>query len=277
MAEAVALMALAAAITQLVDYGRAIAARISDYRTTVSGSPRAFKGLETNLPLIVDALNRIGNQAKSGAVSEETSRALFPVIVDYHALIKSLNEILVKVLPLSTDALAPHMQALLRCSVTTSTEELQEASLLHAIAMYDKNQGRYDAARQNLQEALEVRKRQPGDEAPEGFLTLKEQGRLAEKLSRYVEAENLHQQAYIGRAKALGEESRLTLNSLHRLGGLLRYQGKWKAARDTQRLAYELKKKVLGPDDSDTLRTLSAWAINESSIGNLDNAEHLLR
>ena len=100
MAEAVALLGLISSIAQLVDFGSTVISRLADYQRTVSGTPKIFKALGTNLPLILDALKRIGAQAKSGSMNAETNRALVPVIVSCHAQIKSLDELLLKVLPL---------------------------------------------------------------------------------------------------------------------------------------------------------------------------------
>lgn len=53
MAEAVALVGLLASIAQLVSYGSSIVDRVVDYQKTVRGAPKVFKGIETNLPLIL--------------------------------------------------------------------------------------------------------------------------------------------------------------------------------------------------------------------------------
>lgn len=96
---------LIASIGTLMDYGGKLVARLVEYQGSVSGVPQPFKGLEINLPLILDALKRISNQTKDGKVGDETRRGLVPVIVSCHALVKALTEIMTKIVPLATDSM----------------------------------------------------------------------------------------------------------------------------------------------------------------------------
>ena len=98
-------VALIASIGTLLDYGGKLAARLVEYQSSVSGAPQAFKGLKINLPLILDALERISNRTKDGKVGDESRRALVPVILSCHSLIKALNEIMTKIVPLPTDSM----------------------------------------------------------------------------------------------------------------------------------------------------------------------------
>ena len=83
-----------ASIGTLLGYGGKLVARLVEYQGSVSGAPQALKGLEINLPLLLDALKHISNQTKNGKVGDEARRALVPVIFSCHSLIKALNSIL---------------------------------------------------------------------------------------------------------------------------------------------------------------------------------------
>ena len=96
---------LIASIATVLDYGGKLVYRLVEYQSSVNATPQAFKGLEINLPLILDALKRISNQAKDGKLGDQTQRALVPVIVSCHELVKTLNGLVIKILPLPMDSM----------------------------------------------------------------------------------------------------------------------------------------------------------------------------
>lgn len=103
MAEAIAVVSLISTIAQLVDFGTKLIARVISYQKSIVETPKIFKGLEINLPLILDTLKRISTNAKYGYVGEATQRALVPVILACHTQIKALDEALPKIVPSPTD------------------------------------------------------------------------------------------------------------------------------------------------------------------------------
>ena len=175
------------------------------------------------------------------------------------------------------EVIMPHMEALLRCRPNTDLPLLQQAWILRAIALYDREQGRYSRAQSRLQEALDIRQRILGKEAPAVMFCLTEQGFLMEKMGQYAVAEDLHRRAYEGRVKVLGEEHPHTLQSLNNLGGALWWQGKAAAAKEKQQLGWELRKKTLGHDHHDTLKSLGDLAVTHEDLGDWDVAEEMLR
>jgi hypothetical protein len=65
--------------------------------------PRAFRHIKTELPLIIDSLRRIQDQARAGRLETATVDAVKPVIRDCQREIKRLEAILDKTVP-SVDA-----------------------------------------------------------------------------------------------------------------------------------------------------------------------------
>ena len=105
MAEAIAALGLIATIAQLVDFSGKLITRLIEYQSSVNGSQKIFKGLETNLPLINDTLKRISIHAESGDMDEDTQKALVPVVASCFAQTKSLDYILSNLVPRASDTM----------------------------------------------------------------------------------------------------------------------------------------------------------------------------
>ena len=99
------MVGLIATIASLVDFGSKVVSRLVEYQNSMHDLPKIFKGHETNIPLIVDALKCIKIRAENGSVGEDSKRVLVQVINSCHTQIKSLDDILAKVMPLDTDTM----------------------------------------------------------------------------------------------------------------------------------------------------------------------------
>ncbi len=125
MEETVAAVSLVATIAQLIDFSSKVISRIVEFQGSVSGIPKTFKGLETELPLILNTLEHLSTHAKNGGVDDETERVLVPVMVGCYAVIKSLYSLLNHIVPLpSNTVLERGVKAALSIRKEKETEKL---------------------------------------------------------------------------------------------------------------------------------------------------------
>jgi hypothetical protein len=99
MAEAFAVVGIVSSIVQLVDFSSKVVERLDDFASSVGEVPRAFRHIKTELPLIIDSLRRIQEQARDGSVEKATVDAVEPVIKDCEREITRLEKILDKTVP----------------------------------------------------------------------------------------------------------------------------------------------------------------------------------
>lgn len=103
MAEALAVIGIAANIVQLVDFGTRLLDRLETYKNQVDRIPEAFRHVKTELPVLLDALRRTQSAIDHG-VHDDTKSALIPAIEGCKAQITLLDDIIVKALPSPTDS-----------------------------------------------------------------------------------------------------------------------------------------------------------------------------
>jgi hypothetical protein len=99
MAEALAVVGIVSSIIQVVEFSAKVAERLNDFASSVGEVPRAFRHIQTELPLIIDSLRRIQKQSESGSVETSTVNAVWPVLKDCQREITRLQHILDKTVP----------------------------------------------------------------------------------------------------------------------------------------------------------------------------------
>lgn len=99
MAEALAVVGIVSSIVQVVEFSAKVAERLNDFASSVGEVPRAFRHIQTELPLIIDSLRRVKNQAESGSVEPATTNAVWPVLKDCQREITRLQNVLDKMVP----------------------------------------------------------------------------------------------------------------------------------------------------------------------------------
>src|SRR5258707_1192430 len=99
MAEALAVIGIVSSIIQIVEFSATVVERLNDFTSSIGEVPRAFRHIQTELPLIIDGLRRIQNQAQSGSVEKATTDAVRPVLKDCQREITRLQNILDKTVP----------------------------------------------------------------------------------------------------------------------------------------------------------------------------------
>ena len=97
--EAIAAISFVSAVWSLADYGTKVVQRLNEFRANVRDLPPAFLHISDQLPLLIDTVNHLHDQAKDGDLSPKTETALRPVVEGIHTQITQLDSVLVKVLP----------------------------------------------------------------------------------------------------------------------------------------------------------------------------------
>lgn len=99
MAEAIAVLSLVATIAQLVDFGTKVVDRLDEFTSNMRETPKVFRGIQNQLPLILETLKETQRQSNNSYISKAAEISLKPLVADCLAEVKSLNDILDKTVP----------------------------------------------------------------------------------------------------------------------------------------------------------------------------------
>jgi hypothetical protein len=80
MAWAIAVISFVSAVCSLADYGSRVVKRLNEFKTNVHDLPETFLHISNQLPLLIDTVNRLHVQAKSGHLDPRTEKALCTVV-----------------------------------------------------------------------------------------------------------------------------------------------------------------------------------------------------
>lgn len=86
-------------IVQIISLGKEVLLRLNEFRQNVNDLPDSFTHVAVQLPLLLETLTRINEEASHGSVSPATENALKPVILSLRREIVKLDVVLRKVLP----------------------------------------------------------------------------------------------------------------------------------------------------------------------------------
>jgi hypothetical protein len=68
------------AVCSLADYGTRVVKRLNEFRTNVHDLPQTILHVSDQLPLLIDTVNRLHDQAEDGHLSLQTETVLRPVV-----------------------------------------------------------------------------------------------------------------------------------------------------------------------------------------------------
>ncbi|KAI9869294.1 MAG: hypothetical protein M1813_000083 [Trichoglossum hirsutum] len=173
--------------------------------------------------------------------------------------------------------LSPHAQVVLEYRYTSNSGLLHRATLLHNVAWYDWQQGRYEIAYKSCMEAYDIRQSILNENNPEILDSLGLLALVLQYQGKYSAAEEMGRRALGGREKVLGKEHPGTLTSVSDLVSVLQYQGKYKAAEEMNRRALGGREKVLGKEHPSTLMSMSKRASLLQNQGKYEAAEEMNR
>ncbi|KAI4262142.1 MAG: hypothetical protein L6R42_002673 [Xanthoria sp. 1 TBL-2021] len=98
-AEALIVLGIIANTAGVIDFTGKILGRIKDAGENVHNIPKAFRDVQSTLPLLANALKQTQQRIESGTLGEEACAALKPVLQDCQSSISDLNDIFDKCLP----------------------------------------------------------------------------------------------------------------------------------------------------------------------------------
>jgi N-terminal domain on NACHT_NTPase and P-loop NTPases len=104
MAEAFAVLAIVSSIAQLVDLGSKIVSRLYEFQSSLDETPKTFRQIKTELPLLLDTLKATKEAIDAGLIKEKTAKALLPIIKACQGEIQSLDAIIVKAISAEEDS-----------------------------------------------------------------------------------------------------------------------------------------------------------------------------
>lgn len=136
MAEAMATISLVSNITQFITLGSLVVKRVNEFRNSVNDFPKVFRDIKTELPLLLDTLQRTKEQAELGKVTDDTQRALLPVVNGCSDQVKLLNEMMNKVLASSKDSSWQRSRKAFTRQVSSLFALMKLALILLALAPY---------------------------------------------------------------------------------------------------------------------------------------------
>jgi len=150
-----------------------------------------------------------------------------------------------------------------------------EAAIRDTIGQTYIDLGLYQEARQQLDQALQLRRRVLGPENPKTLKTLNGLGKTVYFLGKYPEAEALFSQALEIQRRVLGPQHPDTLSSMGYLANDYYEQGNYAQAEALERQTLEIRRRVLGPEHRDTLASMQSLALVYYLEGRYAEAEAL--
>jgi eukaryotic-like serine/threonine-protein kinase len=148
-------------------------------------------------------------------------------------------------------------QALTAIDEQFAEQPLVKARLLRTIAITLQELGLRGRAVPLLEEALDIRRQELGNEHVETMTSVTDMGYLHYYRGRLEDAEPYFREALEARRHVLGEEHPHTLRSFNTMSDLLIAQSNFVEAEWYVREAYERTKRVLGDDDRETHHSIN--------------------
>ncbi len=150
-----------------------------------------------------------------------------------------------------------------------------EAAIQQIIGETYVKLGEYKTARSHLERALEIRRRELGNDHRDTLTSINDLAVLHKFQGDYKEAEVLYLEALDGRSRMMGEAHPDTLVTMHNLGNLYINQRNFKKAQPIIEKTLEVFRRVLGNEDPQTLSALNNLVMLYVTERELDKAEPL--
>lgn len=173
--------------------------------------------------------------------------------------------------------LEPHVHAVSRYNFTSQQSRTQLSRLLCSLAVYEKEQGRYEDSYQRLLKAIAIASNALGSNDPVVADISVELGLTQERQGKYADAERTFNHAWKTLSKSYGPKHAKTLQSLNYIGGSLCWQGKYELATKTQQECWDLRRESLGDEHPNTIQSLSDLAACHEQLADFMTAENLHR
>jgi eukaryotic-like serine/threonine-protein kinase len=155
-------------------------------------------------------------------------------------------------------------------------QPLVEASIRQTIGDTYLDLGLYSEAQEQVQRAMDLRRRVLGEKHRDTLASMHKLGVLDWYRGKYAEGEPLLTKVLDARTRVLGQEDPDTLSAMNDLALLEWYRGEYAQAEPLFTKALEIRRHVLGQDHPDTLSTMNDLAGLYVHQGRYTDAEPLL-
>jgi len=156
-----------------------------------------------------------------------------------------------------------------------ANQPLVEASIRQTIGNTYDDLGLYPEALRQLERALELRRRELGEEHPDTLASMFALGWVYQMTSKYDKAEPLLARTLEVRRRVLGESHSTTLSAMSGLGFLYERQGKYAKAEPLLLESLELQRRTLGEENINTVTTQDHLSVVYARQGKYSQAEAL--
>ncbi len=156
-------------------------------------------------------------------------------------------------------------------------QPLVKARLFQSMANAMRDLGLLERAAIPQEKALELRRRELGEDHPDTLASINETGLLLQNSGKLAAAEPYYRQALEGRQRVLGNEHPDTLTTINDIGELLFAQGQRGEAGEWFRQALEGRRRILDADHPDILISLNNLGASLTATGKLAEAEPIYR
>jgi serine/threonine protein kinase/tetratricopeptide (TPR) repeat protein len=154
-------------------------------------------------------------------------------------------------------------------------QPLIDARLRWTIGETYRRLGRYEKAEPHLEAAVEIRRRELGDNHNDTLDAMNNLAVLYDDQARYEDAETLYLETLETRTRVLGEDHLDTMTSVNNLASLYRVQARYDQAEPLYLKSLVIRKRILGEEHRDTLRTMNGLAMVYEDLERYEEAEEL--
>ncbi|KFY98731.1 hypothetical protein V500_01563 [Pseudogymnoascus sp. VKM F-4518 (FW-2643)] len=104
MADPLTVVGIVANIVQLVDFSTKVLARLNDFQSNLGETPKAFRHIKAELPVLQETLKQAIDKIDHGAIEDSTKAALLPAVQGCKIQIEALDGLLAETLPVASDS-----------------------------------------------------------------------------------------------------------------------------------------------------------------------------
>lgn len=174
------------------------------------------------------------------------------------------------------EALEPHAQIILYYTYDSRKCKLQQAKILHNVASYALEQGRFKNSEEMSQKAIDMKRVYLEADDPSTISTLGLLAMTYRSQGRLTEAERLNIQILEVRKRVLGAEHPYTLAAMSSLAIVYHSQARWAEAEKLYVKTLEIRGKVLGAEHPATISSMNNLASTYIKQARWTEAEELL-
>ena len=154
-------------------------------------------------------------------------------------------------------------------------QPLIEASIRHTVAKTYERLGLYQEAQRQVERALELRRREAGDQNEATATSMRLLGAIRWDQGKYADAEAVARQALDIQRRVLGDEHPETLGTMSMIASALSNQGKYADASEWFAKLLPLDRRVLGETHAQTLAVTNNLAALDFMQGRFEEARVL--